>query len=360
MYLPEMLAALRTELQDTAEDIYTPDELLRAIEKCISLLARFIPKRDIVETTLVRTITDETLTIASSTGTLACKPIKVGSVVMTGKTLDTDYRINYLTGVVTEIGSLLPDTDYTVSYKLDPHMLNISSLLPDYIRIERYEYPAGDSPPTLITGDVFGDFIVFRGDVTLTEDYHLRIVYLGRWTAPTPTAAGDYPSHLDDTIIIGSTGQALIFKAEKYVQEAKTLLSTAETTLASMTAPLGDADAALDEVGAEIAAGKSYLETGNSLINAATWGDRVGENYAVYAATLMAAANTYVAEAVQRANIASEYQNKGSQEVAIALQLLTIAGRYLSSGQAKINEFLLLLGLKPEFQTSKALPEQRA
>jgi len=360
MYQAEMLGALRIELQDTTEAIYTPDELIRATEKCISLMSRLIPKRDVVETTIVRAIAAETLAIASDTGTLAYKPIKVGSLTITGKTLDTDYRVNYLTGVVTEIGTNLPNADYAAKYDLDPHMLDISSLLSDYIRIERYEYPAGNTPPTLITGDVFGDFIAFRGDVTLTEDRHLRIVYLRRWIAPTPTAAGDYPSNLDDTVIIGSAGQALIFKAEKYVQEARTLLTTAQTTLGDMDTPLTNAATALGKVAAEVAAGKSHLTSGAALINTATRGERVGEVYGAYAATQIAAANAYIAEAVQRANLASEYQNKGSQEVAIALQLLATSGRYLSSGQAKINEFLISLGLKPEYSTQKASSEQRA
>ncbi len=40
--------------------------------------------------------------------------------------------------------------------------------------------------------------------------------------------------------------------------------------------------------------------------------------------------------------------------------LLNIAGRFLASGQAKINEFLAALGIKPEFQIPKALMEQRS
>jgi len=237
MILSEMLTSLRIELQDAGEpQLWEDDELIRAIEKSVSLMSRLLPKRSIVETTLVRAFTGETLTIAANTGTLLYKPIKVGSVAITGKTLDTDYRINYITGIVTEIGSNLPDTDYTVGYELDLQMLDISSLLSDYIKIERIEYPAGNSPPSLVTADVFGDFLVFRGNVSLTENDHLRIIYLGRWTIPSLDTEGDYPSNLNDAVIIGSSGQALINKAEKYTQ----LSASTVTDILTLLEEIGD------------------------------------------------------------------------------------------------------------------------
>ena len=448
MYLTEMLTALKTELQDADEDIYTEDELIRAVEKSVSLMSRFIPKRDIIETTIIREVNDEALTISSSEGTLAYKPIKVGSLVITGKTLDTDYRVNYLTGVVTEIGSNLTDGAYVANYDLDPQTLDISSLLPDYIKVERYEYPAGDTPPTLITGDVFGDFVTFRGNVTLTEDKHLRLIYLKKWTPPTLIADGDYPSNLDDAVIIGSVGQALIFKAETYTQAAITAIAASKTALDGVTAvtmptvpdisakitdaetaltaaiarfaagvtavgsmdtPLGNAATALGKVATELAAGKAYLTDGDDFINTATRGAAVGETYGAYAQALAvigrsygeegaqhvalaagweakaARQNTlgssYINEAIQRltiiARLVEKYQievakagqdveyyntqlNKAGRYETTARQYLEIAGRYLSSGQAKINEFLVSLGIKTEFPMQKASSEQHS
>lgn len=432
MILNEMISALRIELQDTtpASYIWDEDDLIRAIKKSVSLMSRLLPQRAIVETTLVRTITDEALTITDNTGTLTYKPIKVGSVDITDKTLDTDYRVNYLTGVITEIGSNLTDSppNYTVSYVLDPHMLDISSLLPDYIKIERYEYPAGDAPPTLITGDVFGDFVVFRGDITLSEDRHLRIIYLGRWTPPTPSAEGSYPVHLDSAVVIGSAGQALIFKAEYYVQEAASALSdltaptlhvftnpSAPNLPSAPTAPdapslsFSDTETALGAVASEITAAKAHHTTGAALINVGTRGEDCGKIYGEYAAALVRAAEARATEAVMRARIqedavalyASEVASYGSdvnqyanevsgtigkyreqiqgegtavaannamiakfvaqanEQEMKARKFLEIAGRYLASGQAKINEFLVSLGLKAEFPTSKAATEQR-
>jgi len=234
-YLDKLISDIRIEINDKNKTVWIDDEIIRSIEKTVSLMSRLTPKRAIIETTIVRDINDETLTIASSTGTLAYKPIKPGSVVMTGKTLDTDYRINYLTGVVTEIGSLLPDTDYTVSYDLDDHMFDLSTLLTDYIKLERVECPVGDDPLTLVAFDVFGDFLVLRGSAnTLDEDKHLRIIYLKKWTMPTPSADGDYPSHLDDVVVVGSSGQALIYKAENCVNNCVTNITAVATKLAEI------------------------------------------------------------------------------------------------------------------------------
>ena len=246
--LDKLISDIRIEIADREQEIWESDEIIRAIEKCVSLMSRFIPRRAIVEDTIIRSITGETLTIASSTGTLAYKPISVGSVSITGKTLDTDYRIDYLTGVVTEIGSKLPDGDYTVSYILDSYMIDISTLLPDYIKVERVEYPVGETPLSLITFDIFGDILVLRqGGTALSDDNHIRLVYLCKWTPPTSEDDGNYPSHLDDVIAIGSAGQALIFKAEDYVNSSVltvdnivTLLSglsSINLSLPSLTAP---------------------------------------------------------------------------------------------------------------------------
>jgi len=55
----------------------------------------------------------------------------------------------------------------------------------------------------------------------------------------------------------------------------------------------------------------------------------------------------------------TKYQVQIAEQEMKARNFLDIAGRYLASGQAKINEFLVMLGLKPEFYTSKSLSEQR-
>ncbi len=449
MILAELLTSLRIELQDTDEVVWKDDTLIRAMEKSINLMSRLIPKRAVVETTIVREVTDETLAISSNSGTLTRKPVRVGSLEIPDKTLDTHYTIDYLTGIVTEKDSGLPDGDYTVDYGLDPLMLDISSLLPreNYIKMERVEYPAGDNPPTLITFEVFGELLLIRGrDVSLTEDRHLRIIYLKPWTAPTTTTEGDYPSLLDDAVIIGSVGQALIFKAEEYTQSAITSiaasktgldgisavslatapdisgkitdaetaltaaiarLSAAATEVSKMDTPLGSANTALGKIATEIAAGKTYLESGDDLINAATRGEKAGSVYGEYAqvqavlgqaygregegyivlansweakaAREMGIGNSYLNEAIQRLTIVIRLLDKYRAEIdtdtqgisyyavqlerargyeTTARQYLEIAGRYLASGQSKIQEMLIMLGLKSELSKTKALSGQ--
>ena len=578
MNLVEMRAAIRIELSDAAV-VFSDGEIDRSVTKSVSLLSRFIPKRAVVETVLYRDIDGETLTIATSTGTLAYKPIKSGSVAMTGKTEDIDFEINYLTGVVTEIGALLADTDYTVSYELDDRLLDISTLLPEenYIKIDRMEYPAGESPPTLATYEIYGEFLLIKSSEALRDDAHLRIQYLKPWTTPTASIAsslttaltganndivftartggvvgngitikytdpgtthtlsvavsgtdivitlgyatgaiistaagiktlidndadtvvlvsvanatgnvgtgvvtamtetaltggsdtgvdGDYPEHLDTPIIIGSCGQALIFKAEKYVQQSVTELELVNAAADAMAVPLGDINVALDRiigiVGDKATAGDAsdaldkvalYLETNDTvdcakdvlanitddaadlrtaiataldksstyLTSASTppsahdylvYGDdyitkindaeRVAEKHAEYARTsiqiyqsLVAEATvrlenikSYIAEATgwtkmgdafmveagqrlkQSAAFISEATQRISEVNAWAVQAdrytvtsreyLNIAGRYLASGQAKINEFLVSIGVRSEYYSYKGSSEQ--
>lgn len=416
MLLFDVISNIRIEVQDADAEVFTADDLTRAVEKSVALMGRAIPKKAIVETTLSRSITGETLTIALDTGTLLYKPIKQGSeAIVDGssvtKTRDTDYTIDYLTGIVTEIGTNLPNAEYTVAYALDLQLLDISSILSDFIRIEKVEYPATEFPPfDLVTRE----FLSIKGDTTLTSKKQLRIIYLDAWTAPTASADGDYPEHLNDAVIIGSAGQALLFKAEKYLQQvitlyeeadteldsvaaqvtaaieaivlAETAFSDAKTTLGGADTPIGDADSAADKVTTEVAAAKDFLTDGKPLINVATRGDTVGQTYGLYANSQTALANTYISEAVQRLAIAGEWLRKAGQEEgiganylndatqrlniaktyfdksarkeALATQYLSASGRYLASGQAKIDQFLAMLGTRVEFQPVSTMTAQ--
>ena len=390
--LEKLISDVRIEIGDKGKTVWANDEIIRAIEKSVSLMSRLLPKRDVVETTIVRTITGATLTIANSTGTLAYKPIKVNSVNITGKTLDTHYRINYLTGVVTEIGSGLPDADYTVSYELDSSIVDLSTILTDYIKIERVECPAGGSPPNLLTFDTFGNLLVLRAGVSLVDNDHLRIVYLCKWTPPTPTDSGSFPSHLDDIVIIGSAGQALIYKAEEYTGLAKisivsastvmdgiaaitfpstpdftakvTLAETAldaaitqaqaaVTTLASMATPLGSASTAYSKMTAGVGVGEDYLTTGAPLINTGTRGEDVGAiygQYAGYEAGLLqryidegsgniALALAWEAKAARQNTIANSYINEAVQRLAVVARVLEGFSTEASVANSKVNYY---------------------
>jgi hypothetical protein len=422
MLLADMLSNLRIELQDVGMVYHTNDDLIRAISKTVNLMSRFIPKKSVAETRIGGDVTSETLAISSSTGILAHPPIKPGTLTITGEVEGTDYEVNYLTGVITEVGSNLADGNYTVKYSRDSRIYNFGSLISDCIQIERVELPAGDNPPTRVAFEVVGDYLIVGGrDTDLGENDHLRVVYLCKWTMPTYSVVGDYPSHLDDVIIIGASGQALIYKAEKYTQQAIVEIGLMNAAADAMATPLGDINIALDKVntylvtngttdnaadvlanitddvadlrtaiktaldlystyvtnGSTAPDAKKYLADGDDLINAATRGDNVAGNYAKFAETAIAMygallsnattrvenirtyieeseewrkiGETFVAEATQRIQEVYSYSLQAQQYYATSQQYLSIAGRFLASGQAKINEFLVALGQKPEY-----------
>lgn len=607
MLLAELITAIRQEVQESVASVWTDAELTRALQKSIALMSRLLPKRSVVESTIVIDVDSETvttpaaasttaivnaqsinvaagnfLTIAgqpdiprklnilitdadsstyeaifiilgldennllqketyvytkgqsktllgkrifkyvssveleldsgsgagdtASVGTgnayqvpiaLANKGIKWDSEAVTNAagtttyTRDTDYRIDYANGTLTYVsgGSMAAATAYLISYDLDPYILDIGTLLPkeDYIKIERIEYPVGQNPPTYITYETFGDILQIKGkDVSFSEDEHLRIQYLKPWTAPSSMSRGDYPEHLDNAVIIGSVGQALIFKAEKYTQQAVTEIALANASADSMATPLADINVALDKITTHVAEADSaldkvathvgqtstaldkvttYLETngttdnakdvlsnitddiaelrtaietaldlfstyatnattppsahdylvdGDDFINTSNAGQNVAENYIKFAEasiqiynSLIAQASVrlnnlksyideangwvkmgetfileggqrnnmalaYVQEAEQRLGMAGAFINEAIQRVnevnawslqadkyvATSNQYLNIAGRYLASGQAKINEMIVMLGVKAEFNFYKSSSEQ--
>ena len=321
MYLEEMSSAIRIELQDleAGSNIWETDEITRAINKTTSLMSRLLPKRNVVKGTI------------------------------TSDMIESDY------------------------------LLDISSILDDYIKIERVEYNIDQSPPQFPTFDIIDKYLMFRTDVSLTADDEIRIIYLGRWTPPTLNTVGDYPTHLDNTVIIGSAGQALIFKSEQYTQDAISCIALAKSTLddigvvsgvtvldigskitnaetaltaaiarftaavtevAKMDTPLANAATAVGKVAAEVAAGKAYLETGDDLINTATRGDDVGETYGVYAQVQATLASGYSSEAERNITIANGWEARASREATIgnnylneAIQRLTVAARLIDKYQ---------------------------
>ncbi len=445
--LAQMLVAMQVELEISNDEAVFSDALLtRGVVKSVALMSRQIPKIAITESRLVREITGETLTIATNTGTTTLKPIRVGTLKIPSKKENVDYSVNHMTGVVTEIDSNLPDTDYTISYSLDPQSLDLSTFLTDYMRIDRIEYPAGQIPPNYIkAGDIFESFMFFNDDVTLTTNEIIRLTYRTVWAEPG-VSAGDYPPSLDTPIIIGAIGQALISKAQLYTIAAQVASTAAKTLLDAITAVTipsapdissfqTDTDTALDaaivrlasavteaakmdaalalsataiaSMAAESALSNTQLDSAIPKIIVVQDADRVAENYALVADGFVRVSGSYgnesdknillsrtwgeratkettiatgyITEAMQRLGAArrdlEKYQlqmAKAGHDVSYhnsriqqalgyennARQFLDIAGRYLASGQAKINEMLLMLGLKPEYNMYKSSPGQ--
>jgi len=325
MYLEDMTNSIRIELGDKAKTVWTDnDEITRAIVKTVALMSRLTPYRNLAEKVL------------------------------------------------------------TAAMIKDKYLLDISTILSDYIKIERVEYPitTTTTPPPVVTFDVIGKYLKFREDHSLKADDEIRIIYLGAWTPPTPTAEGNYPVHLDDIVIIGSAGQALIFKAEQYthtvistldgaitalgaisvvtfpsapditshITAAGTALTAAiarfaaaVTTLGSMDVPLGDADTALDQVGTELTAAIAYLESGDDLINAATRGEKSGAVFGDYAGHRTDIADSYEKEAERRIALALAYEQDAARDTTIgnsyvneAIQRITMASRLIDKFENEV------------------------
>ena len=245
MVLTEILQKIRVQLQDKARSVFSSDDELKyALDRAVVQLSRFIPKYTIAEKVYPDDVTDETLTIASSTGTCAYFPIKFDSETITGKTRDTDYTINYRTGVVTEIGSNLADDDYTIEYTMDKRMCYIGDIVDDPINVKRVEYPANNTPATIVDFEYIGDCLQLKGEDTFSADKLIRIQYTKPYSAPTDEGEGDYPDNLDYPLIIGSSGIALLSKSEYYLQQVASKISDSATVAAEigdLSAPSTDA-----------------------------------------------------------------------------------------------------------------------
>lgn len=319
-----MLNNIRIEIADKDKTVWTDDdELVRAIKKCVALMSRLTPYRTMIE----RTLTDDDI--------------------------------------------------------VDDYLIDMSDFLTNYIKIERVEYDTDLGLPTPVTFDVIGDYLKLRTDQGLAADKVLRIIYLRDWTAPTDSADGTYPIHLDDVVIIGSAGQALIFKAAEYTHKVITTLDSgltvlgaisaitfptaptissyltdadtaldaaiarfaaAVTTLGSMDTPLGDANTALDAAITELSTAVGYLDTGDDLINAATRGEKAGSVYGEYAAHGTNVASGYIEEAKQRIALALGYEQDSARDTTIgnsyineAIQRLTIAAREIDKYAGEVD-----------------------
>lgn len=200
-------------------------------------MGRVIPKLTIAEFTLDRDIDDETLTIASDTATTTYKPVKYGSETITsGITTyvrDTNYTINYTTGVVTEITGM-DDDDYNIDYLLDPYVLDISSITDGMLNISRVEYPLNQNPQSYPTVNWYDDFLYFTGEDILVTGKHVKIIYYKNYLVPTEDEAGDYPLHLDTAVITGAIGNALLNKANTYAQSGITALDSIDAVITSL------------------------------------------------------------------------------------------------------------------------------
>ena len=333
--LADLKADIRVELEDPVigetDDgaIWSGADLEQAVEDTVSMLSRLKPKGNIQDKVVPSSPTAETLTISGGTGTLAVAPAKPKSESIknsegTVLTKDTNYSINYITGVVTAITGM-DDGEYTVSYTIHPYFIKVTNLS-DVIKIQSVEYPAGQAPPTFPGFDLIEDWLILKLGATdqLSSGNHIHIHTLEEWTQPTADTGGDYPPHLDQAVITGSVGNALLNKSRKYRWLAAAALADCNTAIGNIAVDVSvdidsvvniaaptdvtttieltttDFDAIIAKIDADatgLKLAEDYLAAGDDLINAVNIGKEVAAMYAQYAAKEIDKNVAYLAQA---------------------------------------------------------------
>lgn len=243
--LAELKIDLRAALEDgivSGDDgaIWAGSDLEQAVENTVSMLSRLKPKGNIQDKVIPASPTAETLTIASGTGTLAVAPAKPKSESIknsegTVLTKDTNYTINYITGVVTAVTGM-DDGEYTASYTIHPYFIKVTDLS-DVIKIQSVEYPAGEVPAQFPGFDQIWDWLIVKLGAAgqLSSGSHIHIHTLEEWTQPVTATGGDYPPHLDQVVFTGSVGNALLNKSRKYRWLAAAALADCNTAIGNIS-----------------------------------------------------------------------------------------------------------------------------
>ena len=362
------LALMRTALREALGDAgtyYSDASTLRAITTAIVLLSRHYPKKSLIEGRITKTVTDETLNISSNTGTLGNLPVDpysetIKTAAGVAKTRNTDYRINYLTGVITEIGALLPDAaDYTATYKTDDQLHDFSSVLSTYLRIESLEYPIGEVPYNQPPYEIVNrSYVKLLGEDTWRHDKEYRLWYSGIWNIPAGSGS-DYPEHMDEATMLAAQAFLLFEKASFFLEQAKTQYGDADTTSGSMSTPLADINVAADlAVATPITNARSRLTSGEALINTSNTGQDVAENYARYANAEIDIAKVHLETTARRIQEVSAWLTKVKAETDFGDRYAQLASNYFTLAQYRLVQFFDMLGVKAEIPLGRMMSLQ--
>ena len=268
-------AAVRTMLGVTTQVPET--DIDRAVCQAVATLSRFFPREVVAQTVFNEDVTSEAWTaIADTAVTLANKPIRFATETVTQSgsdfTRNTDYEIDYINGTITMLSTGgMSAAAATITYKMDTTMLDISSLLTEPISIDQVDVIRNDLVPTEFEAwAVHGDFLMITGSVIssqtrFVDNDHIRIYYLAHHTEPTLNGSGSYPDFLDEVLLIGAAGYALLMEAMSQEYQAVTDLSSARTSISNIAAihtAIGTAVTALavSQSDANIALDKAFAE----------------------------------------------------------------------------------------------------
>lgn len=200
-------------------------------------------------------------------------------------TLDTDYHMDYANGRIcfTNAGSMAAATTYYANYKRASTSIDISSIIPELFRIGKVLYPSDKIPEQQVSFSIWENMLTIGSlrqgvsQTSLTDGEHIAIYYEARQTPPTLVSSGSYPEFLDEVVLQGAGGFALLMEALELELQSVTDLAELRTTLsylgiggvgaAALTLVYKSIDDALDKVAL-------YLETNGTTDNAT---DRLAE-----------------------------------------------------------------------------------
>ena len=329
-------------------------------------------------------------------------------------TRDTDYEMDYANGRVRmkSGGALADNTTYYANYDRAPTAIDISSIIPELIRIGKVLYPADKVPEQAVAFSIWENMLIIGSPRTgasqeaLTDGEHIAIYYEARHAPPTSVGPGSYPEVLDQVVLIGAGGYALLIEALQYEQQAVTDLGAVRSALVNVVKYLNnnsDADAAgilqdITDNKAELrtkiddavnamatALGKvssidldvatvgavAWLLEGELLIDKLNDGKNVPENFADYARTKVQIGQTrvqtamaymqeatgrlenlktYIAQSSGYNRIAEDFVAEAVQyEAAVANDML-LADRFRAEAQIRMAEFNTILASKAEYR----------
>lgn len=251
MNIAAVRAALKLMLSLVSE--ISDAELDRAMEQATATLSRFNPRELIYQTVYNLTVTAEAWTSDASDDVdvvLGNKPIKFGSETVTNAgatvtyTRDTDYEMDYINGAIRTISGtgMSASTAHLITYEMDRHMIDIDGELTEPISIQQVDLLTADEQPVEMEGwTVFGDWleITARGggsQLRITDDTHIRVYYTAHHTEPGASNSGSWGRFLDEVMLIGASGYALLIESMQRQHAAVVDLASARTRLGSIAA----------------------------------------------------------------------------------------------------------------------------
>jgi len=317
----------------------------------------------------------------------------------TASARNTDYEIDYVKGRVRAMsgGDIAAEEVCTVTYKKDQTQIDLTAL-DDFIRVYRVEYPVGSIPQNFCQYELYGRYLAItgqgesEGQMSLSEGKQVRVYYDANHHPPTDYAPGTIPEFLETTVETAATAYALLIYSLKHEHQALTDIATARAAIvladaihsvittdltalegyltsgstalglcaalhAAIITALDAANAYLDLVATDLTNAdgvadnyigstnyvdggtepdiKTYLESGDALINTVTEGgenERTPEMYASYA---QVAKNALVAAFEQDRAF---YQQDATARTNAALAYVQEAAQRVSDIQAKIAE----------------------